>query len=152
MRIALYLRERAHVGARDRVALVANLGPEWTVTTWAALTHGAAVGFIDPGLPDAELASQLLALGPRVVLAPDDVARRIAARRIPGVETIVSFGGSFGGADGAERPEGIVTWTEALDLGGASTRPSEPTRSARTRRRSRRRRRRWAMRSGRTEA
>src|SRR6185437_519312 len=116
MRVGLYLRERAQLGARDRVAVVARMCPEVAVAVWSALTLGAPVAVLDPALPDAELASQLAALGPRVVFAEGEAAARVRARKVPGVDTAVAIGVAV--AD-EPRDKGLVLWSEALDLGGS---------------------------------
>jgi hypothetical protein len=117
MRTALYLRERARLGARDRVALVSDLRPELAVAAWGALTLGAPVAVLDPSRAPSrpELASQLAALGPRVVFADGETAAWIRSRLMPGIETVVAFDGEAREA----RDDGVVAWTEALDLGGS---------------------------------
>jgi hypothetical protein len=113
MRIGLYLRERGHLSAGDRVALVSALRPEWTVAAWAALTQGVSIATIDPALPDAELGGQLNALAPRAVFVAGDCLDRVVAcmagARTAG--TIVVLDGQGAGQ--------ALSWTEVLDLGGS---------------------------------
>jgi hypothetical protein len=117
MRMGLYLRERAQLGARDRVAVVSDLRPEAAVVVWGALTLGVPVALIDPGLPRAELASQLAALRPRAVFADAETAAWVQSLLAAGLETVVAFDGEARSDD--ETRGAVVTWTEALDLGGS---------------------------------
>jgi hypothetical protein len=115
MRIGLYLRERAQLAAGDRVALVCSLRPEWAVAQWAALTGGAATAVVDPALPDPELSAQLAALAPRAVFVEGSSVDRViachpAARG--GASTIIAL-------DGGVATESVLSWTEALDIGGS---------------------------------
>jgi AMP-binding enzyme len=118
MRIGLYLRERAQMAAGDRIALVCSLRPEWAVTQWAALTQGAATAIVDPALPDAELSAQLCALAPRAIFVEGGSVDRVIACQPAargGASTIIAL--DAGGARGAT--ESVLSWTEALDLGGS---------------------------------
>jgi long-subunit acyl-CoA synthetase (AMP-forming) len=121
MRIGLYLRERGHFAPRDRIALVATLRPEWAVVAWAGLTLGATVALLDPELRGDELSARIASLAPRAVFAEGATAARIAAMKVPGLACVVALdasGDADGGSDDA-RPDHVLTWTEALDLGGS---------------------------------
>ena len=114
VRIGLYLRERVGLDAGERVALLSNVRPEWAVAQWAALTQGAVTGVVDPRVPDSALSAQLVALSPRVAFVEDVAAaeRLLACRAaVSTLETIVTF-------EGASPADHVVSWSEALDLGG----------------------------------
>jgi hypothetical protein len=113
MRIGLYLRERGHLSAGDRVALVSTLRPEWAVTSWAALTLGTPVGTVDPTMPDAEIGGQLSALAPRAIFVAGGSLDRVAAwlAETRGSATVVVLDGEGQGK--------ALSWSEVLDLGGS---------------------------------
>ncbi len=114
MRIGLYLHERIGLSAGERVAILSTLRPEWAVATWAALTQGAVTAVVDPGGADSILSAQLVALAPRVAFVEDiaGAGRLLACRAaVPSLETIVVL-------EGATPADHVVSWSEALDLGG----------------------------------
>ncbi len=119
MRIGLYLRERAQLEQDDRIALLSRLRPEWAVAEWAGLTLGAATAVIDPDLPDSELSAQLGALAPRAVFAEGPAVARVLAclsgrgtSRAQPPTTVVALDGEAAGGS-------VLSWSEALDLGGS---------------------------------
>ena len=69
IRVALYLRERFGIEPGDRVALLAELRPEWLIADLAALGLGAVSVAIDPRLRGDELTAVLEDAAPRVTFA-----------------------------------------------------------------------------------
>jgi hypothetical protein len=126
MRVGLYLQERARVEPNERVALISRLRPEWVVALWGSLVQGAGVAVVNPDVPDADLAVRLSALAPRAVFVDGATFGRVASRRaaLRGA-TIVALdgdgarqGSATGGRSTGAAPE-VVSFTEALDLGGS---------------------------------
>ena len=71
IRMGLYLSERAHLNAGDRVVSLMPLTVERLVLDWATVTQGAVSIAIDPEIfPPRILAASLKALAPRIVLLP----------------------------------------------------------------------------------
>lgn len=89
-RLAGALTGELKLAPGDRVALVAENGPEWTAVDLAALAAGVVLAPIYPTLLAKELASRWSASGARVVFA--DPARCAEVRGLPGVERVVGLG------------------------------------------------------------
>jgi hypothetical protein len=114
MRIGLYMQERLGLTAGDRIAVLSRLRQEWAVAAWAALTQGAATAVVDPSVADPVLSAELVALAPRVAFVEDVAAaeRLLACRAaVSSLDTIVTL-------EGAIPADHVVSWSEALDLGG----------------------------------
>ena len=94
------------VVAGDRVAILSDSRPEWTITDLAILTAGAVTVPVYASLPAGQVGYILAHSGVRVVVAADDsqVAKvRQEWPRLPALETIVIMDAGDGG-----RQQGVV--------------------------------------------
>jgi long-chain acyl-CoA synthetase len=80
IRLALYLRERIGVAPGDRIALLAELRPEWLVADLAALGLGAVSVALDPGLDGHALGSALADAQPTVTFVSPAALPRLDGR------------------------------------------------------------------------
>ena len=93
--------ESLGVGAGDRVAILSDSRPEWTVVDLAVLTAGAVTVPVYATLPANQVGYILAHCGARVVVAADDSQAakvREERQRLPALDTIVVMDA---GADGA---------------------------------------------------
>ncbi len=93
--------ESLGVGAGDRVAILSDSRPEWTVVDLAVLTAGAVTVPVYATLPANQVGYILAHSGARVVVAADDSQAakvREERQRLPALDTIVVMDA---GADGA---------------------------------------------------
>jgi hypothetical protein len=114
LRLALYLKERCGFEHGDRLVLVAPVGPEWLMLDWATVLQGGTTVVVDPAVPESRLVALLGELAPRVALAQTEVdgARLLElAGGARALERVLVL-------DGTPQRTGLVSFVEALDLGG----------------------------------
>ena len=102
------------VVAGDRVAILSDSRPEWTITDLAILTAGAVTVPVYASLPAGQAGYILGHSGARVVVAADEsqVAKvRQEWPRLPALETIVIMDAGDGG------PDNELTLTDVMDQG-----------------------------------
>jgi len=82
--VAAYLAARG-LGAGDRMLLLARNSPDWVISLWAGLRLGAVVAPGNRWWNQTEIAHAIDLLGPAVVVADQDMARRLPAGPGPAV-------------------------------------------------------------------
>jgi len=112
IRLTLYLQERVGLKPRDRVAIVAEPGPEWLIADLAGLAAGAVSVAVDPGLPSGELLGALVEAGPKVIFATATALAHLdgGTLSLPGLAEVIALGGA--------KADGVRTFTQVLELGG----------------------------------
>jgi long-chain acyl-CoA synthetase len=112
IRIALYLQERLGVKPGDRIAVVAEPSVQWLIADLAAVATGAVSVAVDPGLPSQRLLGALVDAGPRVIFASPTALAPLdgGSLSLPGLSQVITLGGA--------RADGLLTWAQALELGG----------------------------------
>ena len=96
------------VQAGDRVAILADSRPEWTITDLATLTAGAVTVPVYATLPAGQVGYILADAGARVVVAEDDLQAakvREERHRLPELETVIVM---------VPGPEGVQSGERAL--------------------------------------
>ncbi len=94
------------VGAGDRVAILADSRPEWTITDLATLTAGAVTVPVYATLPAGQVGYILADAGARVVVVEDDLqAAKVHAERhrLPDLETVIVMDPRAEGVQSGER-------------------------------------------------
>ena len=103
------------VRAGERVAILAESRPEWTVTDLAILTAGAVTVPVYPTLPASQAGYILADAGARVVVVEDDLQAakvREERHRLPELETVIVM---VPGADRVQSGERALA--EVVDQG-----------------------------------
>ena len=103
------------VRAGERVAILAESRPEWTVTDLAILTAGAVTVPVYPTLPASQAGYILADAGARVAVVEDDLQAakvREERHRLPELETVIVM---VPGADGVQSGERALA--EVVDQG-----------------------------------
>ncbi|TDI23082.1 MAG: long-chain fatty acid--CoA ligase [Acidobacteria bacterium] len=94
------------VRAGDRVAILADSRPEWTITDLATLTAGAVTVPVYATLPAGQVGYILADAGARVVVVEDDLqAAKVHAERhrLPDLETVIVMDPRAEGVQSGER-------------------------------------------------
>ena len=94
------------VQAGDRVAILADSRPEWTITDLAILTAGAVTVPVYPSLPAGQAGYILGDAGARVVVVEDDLQAakvREERHRLPELETVIVMVPGAAGVQAGER-------------------------------------------------
>ena len=110
--------EAVGVQAGDRVAILSDSRPEWTITDLAVLTAGAVTVPVYATLPASQVGYILAHSGARVVVAADDVQAakvREERSRLPDLETVVVM--DAGTAGRAPLESGDRSLAEILERG-----------------------------------
>ena len=90
----------------DRVAILADSRPEWTITDLATLTAGAVTVPVYASLPAGQVGYILADSGARVVVAEDEgqaAKVREERHRLPALETVIVMDPGTGGVQNGER-------------------------------------------------
>lgn len=113
IRLGLYLVERAHLQAGDRVVSLLPPSSERLILDWAVLSQAGVSVALDPTLASTELDAALRTLAPRilVVAGRDELARVEPLWAAAGFEAILVLDREASGPR-------AKAWVEALDLGG----------------------------------
>jgi long-chain acyl-CoA synthetase len=102
------------VGPGDRVAILSNSRPEWTITDLAILTAGAVTVAVYATLPASQVGYILAHAGARVVVVSDEAqAAKVRAERhrLPALELVVVLDREAG-VDGDE-----TLWADVVERG-----------------------------------
>ena len=120
------------VRAGDRVAILADSRPEWTITDLATLTAGAVTVPVYATLLAGQVGYILADAGARVVVVEDELqAAKVHAERhrLPDLETVIVMAPRAEGVQSGERSLAEVVDRDARPGGGEGTQIRE--RSAR---------------------
>ncbi len=107
--------EAVGVQAGDRVAILADSRPEWTITDLATLTAGAVTVPVYPSFPAGQVGYILADAGARVVVVADETQAakvREERHRLPALETVVVMDMGSG-----EAGPGQIALADVVDRG-----------------------------------
>ncbi len=106
--------ESLGVGPGDRVAILSDSRPEWTITDLAILTAGAVTVPVYATLPANQVGYILAHSGARIVVAADEVQAakvREERHRLPALETVVVVDAEPDGGSDA------TSWSDIVERG-----------------------------------